>query len=79
MDKAVIIVEFIAANLNDEHFEEFFDYHDLGVPMAVAFVNDFIKLTDKGMGILDETWADMCSLFGADPDLEYQDLEDLID
>ena len=78
IDKAEIIIEFVQANFDDELYDDFFDYNDLGIPLAVALKGGLINLTDDGQKIFDETWADLCEIFGADKNGEYEDFEDLI-
>lgn len=76
--KAEIIVQFAQDNLEDEVYEEFFDYNDLGIPLSIAIMQDMVILTDKGEEIINETWRILCELFGADPNGEYENVDDLI-
>jgi hypothetical protein len=75
--KAEILVQFTQDSFNDETYDEFFDYNDLGIPMAIAVVQDMVILTDAGEQLLDETWKDLCLLFNANPDSEYESIDDL--
>jgi hypothetical protein len=75
--KAEILVQFTQDSFNDETYSEFFDYNDLGIPMSIAVVQDMVILTDAGEQLLDETWKDLCLLFEADPDSEYESIDDL--
>jgi hypothetical protein len=75
--KAEIIVQFTQDSFNDETYSEFFDYNDLGVPMSIAVMQDMVILTDAGEQLLDETWKDLCLLFEANPDNEYESIDDL--
>lgn len=75
--KAEILVQFTQDEFNSGDYEEFFDYNDLGVPLAIAINNDLVILTDAGEQLLDETWKDLCLLFEADPDNEYESIDDL--
>jgi len=76
--KAQIIVDFTQENFNDDLYDEFFDYNDLGVPVAVALVADMVILTAEGEKLLNETWKELCELFGNDPNEEYEDYEEFI-
>ena len=76
--KAEILVQFTQDNLNDELYEDFFDYNDLGIPMAISVMQDLVILTDEGENHLDETWKELCQLFGADPNGEYENIDDLM-
>ena len=75
--KAEIIVQFTQDSFNDETYSEFFDYNDLGVPMAIAVMQDMVILTDEGEQLLNETWKDLCLIFNANPDDEYESIDDL--
>ena len=75
--KAEILVQFTQDHFNSEEYDDFFDYNDLGVPLAIAINNDLVILTDAGEQLLDETWKDLCLLFEADPNGEYESIDDL--
>ena len=79
-EKAEIIFEFINDYRGDQAFEEFFNYNDLGVPMAVMIVNDLVVLNEGGVRVLDETWESLCeNLNDADPEYDYESLDELIE
>lgn len=75
--KAEILVQFTQDNFNDEVYEDFFDYNDLGIPMAIAVMQEMVILTDAGEELLEETWKELCLLFGANPDEEYENIDDV--
>lgn len=76
--KAEILVQFTQDEFNLGNYDEFFDYNDLGIPMAIAITQDMVILTDAGEQLLEETWKDLCLLFNANPDSEYESIDDLI-
>ena len=78
-DKAILLVEFIQANFTNPKFNEFFDYNDLGLPLAVAFENDLCTLNDRGTEVLNETYDLMLDEYGADKDKTYETLDDIIE
>jgi len=75
--KAEILVQFTQDNFNDEMYSEFFDYNDLGIPLSIAIMQDMVILTDSGEQLLEETWIELCLLFEADPNDEYENIDDL--
>lgn len=77
IDKAQLILEFTEQEFNSDEYADFFDYNDLGVPMAVALANGFITLTADGENLMEETWRQLCELFEADPEDDYDYLDDL--
>ena len=78
-DKAILLVEFIQANFTNPKFNEFFDYNDLGLPLAVAFENDLCTLNDRGTEVLNETYNLMLDEYGVDKDKTYETLDDIIE
>ena len=75
---AEIIVQVTQDQFNSGDYDEFFDYNDLGVPMSIAIDQDMVILTDKGEQLLEETWTELCLLFKADANLEYETIDDLM-
>lgn len=77
--KAEIIVQFTEELKDKKEFQDFFQYHDLGVPLAICVVKGFAELTDLGYEeVLYETYVDICDIYGADENKDYEDLDDLI-
>ena len=76
--KAEILVQFTQDEFNSGEYEEFFDYNDLGIPLSIAITQDMVILTDSGEQLLEETWIELCLLFNADPNLEYESIDDLM-
>ena len=75
--KAEILVQFTQDEFNSGEYEEFFDYNDLGIPLSIAITQDMVILTDSGEQLLEETWKELCLLFNANPDDEYESIDDL--
>jgi hypothetical protein len=75
--KAEILVQFTQDEFNSGEYDEFFDYNDLGIPMSIAITQDMVILTDSGEQLLNETWNELCLLFNANPDDEYESIDDL--
>jgi hypothetical protein len=76
--KAEILVQFTQDEFNSGEYDDFFDYNDLGIPMSIAITQDMVILTDSGEQLLEETWKELCLLFEADPNSEYETIDDLI-
>lgn len=77
-DKAEIIVQFTQEFIGDENFDDWFDYNDLGVPLAVGIVNNLIMLTQDGIKLFNETWENLCNELDQDPNGEYFSIDDLL-
>jgi len=76
--KAEILVQFTQDHFNSGEYDDFFDYNDLGIPLSIAIVQDMVILTDSGEELLEETWIELCNLFNADVNAEYETIDDLI-
>jgi hypothetical protein len=76
--KAEILVQFTQDYFNSGEYEEFFDYNDLGIPLSIAITQDMVILTNEGEQLLEETWKELCLLFEANPNEEYESIDDLI-
>lgn len=75
--KAEILVQFTQDEFNSGEYDEFFDYNDLGIPLSIAVTQDMVILTDSGEELLEETWKELCLLFDANPEDEYESIDDL--
>jgi hypothetical protein len=75
--KAMLIVAFTKEYFNDEKFSDFFDYNDLGVPLAISYVEGHVVLRPEGEKVLLETWFDLCTHVGAAPNGKYESLAEL--
>ena len=77
--KARIIAEFTAVYQPKGVNKEFFEYNDLGVPIAVAMSSNAVTLTKVGAGIIEETWLQLCEVaMNGNPDGDYEVLDDIL-
>lgn len=79
IDKARIISQFNYENENEPLAEDFFNYNDLGVPLAIALTNNLCQLTPQGIVIIDETYDNVCDEMEVPNDIEYSDINDMHD
>lgn len=77
VDKVSILAELWVNFRNDQNFEDFFQYNDLGMPLAYALDNDLVVGNDKTARFIEETFALL--LAGLDvEDTGFKVLEDLL-
>jgi len=76
--KSNIMVEFIQRFANNEMFADFFDYNDLGLPLAVAVNADLCTLNEQGQVVFDETWELFCGELSMDHEGSYSDLDEML-
>jgi hypothetical protein len=55
--KADILSELWLGYKNDQNFEDFFSYNDLGLPLAYAISSGIVKATDISNKFIDETFT----------------------
>jgi hypothetical protein len=64
-----------------EQFADFFDYNDIGLPLAYAVANQIVEPLPIAIKMIDETWLlflEMLGLEDTDGDLqEWTDLRDV--
>jgi hypothetical protein len=79
IEKARLIVAFCEENLEDENYLDFFNYNDLGIPLAISLVLEHVKLRSAGEEIIAETWIGLCSILSTDPNGNYESLDALVE
>lgn len=78
VNQANILGEFWISQRNEEQYEEFFAYFDLGLPLAYAYDNDMVEISPEAKEVISETFAGLLEIFGV-PDLGYTDLSQLLE
>jgi hypothetical protein len=78
--KAQIIIEFVEMKAENEEFDDFFSYNDLGIPLAVAVYNDLCELNQRGIDVLEETYLLLLTELRVDDmNKEYEDLDEILE
>ena len=77
--KAKLIAEFTYENMNEPLAQEFFDYNDLGVPLAIAITNNLCTITDEGIKVIEETYNNVCDEMEVPNDIDYDSIGDMHD
>lgn len=55
-NKASILADLWIAYRYDEEFQEFFEFADLGLPLAYVIANDIVKATPEAEKFVNEVW-----------------------
>ena len=76
--QAEILAELWLNHKDEPDFEDFFDYNDLGLPLAYAIFNDIVKTTDTAEVLIGETFSLLVATLGLD-DLGFETLEEMLD
>lgn len=75
--KCDILAEFWIAYKNDDQYQDFMMYNDLGLPLAYVLSVGIVKETPKARGFVEETFDVLLEGMGL-KDEGYTSLDDLI-
>jgi hypothetical protein len=76
--KVEILAKLTINSAGSEDFADFIAYNDIGLPLAYAVHTDLATLTETGKLFIDETYNLLIEALGADPEKDYDSLEDLL-
>ena len=62
---------------DDETFEDFIEYNDLGLPLAYMVQNSIVKIESTGESLIEETFDLLLGAVGVD-DQGFETLDDLL-
>ena len=78
-NKCAILSKIWMEYRDDEDFEDFVAYNDLGLPMAYMIDNGIVEIEDGSIGgnFINETFRILLSAFAIEEDLGFEELEDV--
>lgn len=76
-NKCDILAELWVNYKNDEEFEEFITYNDLGLPLAYAISTNIVEKTDRAKLFINETFEVLLSGLGVE-DEGFETLDDIL-
>ena len=77
-NKAYILSDLWMNFRDDEEFQDFVEYNDLGLPLAYAINNGIVKVTPKAQSMIDETFMLLLAGLGIEEDTGYESLDDVL-
>lgn len=77
-DKADILADLWLNYRNDEEFQDFIEYNDLGLPLAYAVSADIVKATEIAEGYINETFDLLLAGLDIEEDTGFESLDDLL-
>ena len=77
--KIFILSELWQEYKGDSDWSDFFDYNDIGLPMAFMIDQKLVKETNAGNKFINQTFELLVEELGFDEDLEWDNLEQMID
>ncbi len=76
-NKVAILAELWVNFRADSNFEDFFEYNDLGLPLAYALDNEIIVANDRTKAFIEETFALLLAGFDTE-DTGFESLNELL-
>lgn len=63
---------------NDDNFQDFISYNDLGLPLAYAIDSEIVKMTPQAEQFINETWDILMSAMDFE-DIGFDSLDEILD
>ena len=76
-DKCSILAELWLSYRNDEQFQDFIEYNDLGLPIAYAIDNSIVKSTEMAQRFVEESFDVFLASLNVE-DTGFENLDDLL-
>jgi hypothetical protein len=77
-NKALILADLWLNFRDDEQFQDFIDYNDLGLPLAYALANGIVKQTERATSFVEETFMLLLAGLGIEQDTGFDTLDDIL-
>jgi hypothetical protein len=75
--KCLILADFWLNYKDEEDFEDFVAYNDIGLPLAFMITEDIVLSTTTAEVYVNEAWELLCSAMDVDSKQDYDSLEDM--
>jgi hypothetical protein len=76
--RCFILSDFWLNYKDEEDFEDFVAYNDIGLPLAFMITEDIVKSTTVAEVYVNEAWELLCSALNIDSKQDYDSLEDML-
>lgn len=76
-NKVAIIADLWINYRDDEHFKDFIEYNDLGLPLGYLINTELATPTDQGEMYIIETFDLLCAALEIDLDRNYDSLSEM--
>ena len=75
--KCFILADFWLNYKDEEDFEDFVEYNDIGLPLAFMIAEDIVLSTTTAEVYVNEAWELLCAALKIDSKQDYDSLEDM--
>jgi hypothetical protein len=76
--KCEILAELWLNERDNEDFDDFIEYNDLGLPLAYCISSGIVEETDRARGFIEEAWALLLGSLGIDEGEEFESLDEVL-
>lgn len=77
-NKIVILSDLWTTYKNKREWQDFFDYNDIGLPLAFMIDQKIVEANEVGIRYIDETYELLCETLTLDSKDSYDDLEQMM-
>lgn len=77
--KCAILAEIWLNYRDDEEFQDFCEYNDLGLPLAYALDSNIVEATETAKAFVEETFELLLAGLDIEKDTGFESLEDLLE
>ena len=75
--KCLILADFWLNYKDEEEFNDFVEYNDIGLPLAFMITENIVESTQVGEIYVNEAWELLCRALNVDSKQDYDSLEDM--
>jgi hypothetical protein len=73
----LILADFWLNYKDEEEFDDFVEYNDIGLPLAFMITENIVESTQVGEIYVNEAWELLCAALNVDSKQNYDTLEDM--
>ena len=78
-NKTAILADLWTNYRDDDSFQDFIEYNDLGLPLGYIVNTELATATDQGIMYIDETFNLLCAALEIDLDADYESLQQMFE
>lgn len=76
--KAEILSDLWIGYRDDENFEDFIDYNDIGLPLSFLISEDLVTPNEKCLPLIEETFRLFVESLGIEKDVGFESLDEML-
>jgi len=77
-NKCAILADLWMTYRNDEQFQDFIEYNDLGLPLAYAIDSEIVKSTEMAQRFIEEAFSLLLAGLDIAEDAGYETMDDIL-